>query len=243
MKCITKINCFILSLFFLLTGFNQGIAFGQDQNMIKGSWVFNEGNTDHMVIFADGYYTYSVYNKSEKNYMASSGGTFQVKDKKIITRVEFNDQEPASIGTSNTYPFSIDGKSMNLEINNNPVVLTNIDNGASPLAGTWRITGRMQDGKKTAMTPGARKTLKILSGTRFQWFAINPETKEFFGTGGGTYTFKDGKYTENIEFFPRDSSRVGMSLSFDDKIENGEWHHTGKSSKGDPIYELWSKIK
>jgi hypothetical protein len=61
------------------------------------------------------------------------------------------------------------------------------------------------------------------------------------GTGGGTYTFKDGKYTENIEFFSRDSSRVGSSLAFDGKLENGDWHHSGLSSKGDPIYEVWSR--
>src|SRR3546814_4443688 len=84
----------------------------------------------------------------------------------------------------------------------------------------------------------ARRTLKILTGTRFQWAAINVETGEFSGTGGGTYTFKNGKYTENIEFFSRDNSRVGMSLSFEGDLQGDDWHHQGKSSKGDPIYEI-----
>ncbi len=86
-------------------------------------------------------------------------------------------------------------------------------------------------------------TVKTLTDTRFQWAAINPETKEFFGTGGGTYTFKNGKYTGNIEFFSRDSSRVGASLFFDGKLNNGQWHHSGLSSKGDSIYEVWSRVK
>ena len=89
---------------------------------------------------------------------------------------------------------------------------------------------------------GPRKTLKILSDSRFQWAAINPATKEFFGTGGGSYTFVDGKYTEHIEFFSRDSSRVGASLIFNGQLINGNWHHSGKSSKGDDIYEVWSRI-
>jgi hypothetical protein len=63
------------------------------------------------------------------------------------------------------------------------------------------------------------------------------------GTGGGTYTFANGKYTEHIEFFSRDSSRVGAALTFDGKLENGDWHHSGLSSKGDPIYEVWSRKK
>jgi hypothetical protein len=91
------------------------------------------------------------------------------------------------------------------------------------------------------MQMGPRKTLKICSGGRFQWMAINPETKEFFGTGGGTYTLKDGKYTETLEFFSRDNSRVGASLGFDAKVEGNKWQHTGKSSKGDRVNEVWTK--
>ena len=83
--------------------------------------------------------------------------------------------------------------------------------------------------------------MKILSGTRFQWIAYNVETKQFMGTGGGTYTTVDGKYTENIEFFSRDDNRVGASLEFNYKLKEGKWHHSGKSSKGDPMYEVWSR--
>ncbi|MDX1470670.1 MAG: hypothetical protein R3213_04170 [Flavobacteriaceae bacterium] len=60
------------------------------------------------------------------------------------------------------------------------------------------------------------------------------------GTGGGTYTTEDGKYTENIEFFSRDNSRVGASLEFDFELVDGDWHHSGFSSKGDPLYEIWT---
>jgi hypothetical protein len=85
--------------------------------------------------------------------------------------------------------------------------------------------------------------VKILSGTRFQWIAINTHTKEFFGTGGGAYTFQGGTYTENIAFFSRDSSRVGASLRFNGKVEKDGWHHSGLSSSGDKIYEIWNKTR
>jgi hypothetical protein len=108
------------------------------------------------------------------------------------------------------------------------------------LIGNWVITGRKQEGKISRSTPGARRTVKILSDGRFQWVAFNSETKEFSGTGGGTYTAKDGKYVETITFFSRDDSRVGAELGFDFKVIDGEWHHSGLSSKGDPIYEIWT---
>ena len=53
----------------------------------------------------------------------------------------------------------------------------------------------------------------------------------------------NGKYTEHIEFFSRDSSRVGASLRFDGKLENGEWHHSGLSSTGEKIYETWGRVE
>jgi hypothetical protein len=99
----------------------------------------------------------------------------------------------------------------------------------------------MVDGNIQKRTPGARKTMKILSGSRFQWIAYNNETKEFIGTGGGTYTTKEGKYSETIEFFSRDNNRVGATLEFDFSLIEGDWRHSGKSSKGDPIDEIWSK--
>ena len=61
------------------------------------------------------------------------------------------------------------------------------------------------------------------------------------GTGGGDYTTVDGTYTENIAFFSRDNSRVGASLNFTYSLKKGDWHHSGLSSKGEPIYEVWSQ--
>ena len=117
-----------------------------------------------------------------------------------------------------------------------------VDDGEAPLTGAWQIRERMgQDGNMHEMRPGPRKTIKILSGTRFQWTAMNTETKEFFGCGGGTYTFEEGKYTENIEFFSRDNSRVGANLSFEGRVEGDDWHHSGKSSRGNPIKEIWHR--
>ena len=111
------------------------------------------------------------------------------------------------------------------------------------MTGNWVITGRKRDNEISTMTPGARRTVKILGGGRFQWIAFNSETKELSGTGGGTYSAEDGIYKENITFFSRDDSRVGATLDFQYEVKDGHWHHSGKSSTGEPIYEIWSKYK
>jgi hypothetical protein len=149
--------------------------------------------------------------------------------------------DKAQVGLAFAWPMEIDATTLTVNRNGVKETYTRSDNGTGPLAGNWRITGREQNGQMVEMKPTARKTIKLLSATRFQWAAINMDTGEFFGTGGGTYTFKDGIYTEQIEFFSRDSSRVGMSLSFNGKVDGRNWHHSGKSSRGEPIHEVWSR--
>jgi len=85
-------------------------------------------------------------------------------------------------------------------------------------------------------------TIKILSGSRFQWAAFNYATKEFMGTGGGTYdATQDGEYTEEIEFFSRDDGRVGASLSFEYSRTGDDWYHKGLNSRGEPMHEIWTQ--
>lgn len=147
------------------------------------------------------------------------------------------------MGTQVSFEITFDDRTLKIVGKNDE--WKRIDNGApGKLQGAWLMSGRIRDGKtQMRNTDRPRKTMKILSGTRFQWIAYNVATKEFKGTGGGTYTTKDGKYTENIEFFSRDDSKAGKSLQFDYEFVDGAWHHKGFSSKGAPMHEIWSVRK
>jgi hypothetical protein len=210
-------------------------------NLLTGAWKRDQAGTTTILIYTQGFFAVSTFHQTK--FMGTFGGSYEVKDDLIIEKIEFDTEAPDRIGTVLQAEFKIT-QAGNLRINKSPThEFTRLDN-AQPgkLAGAWLITGRISNGEMCKITPGARRTMKILSGTRFQWIAYNVETKEFFGTGGGTYTTVDGKYTENIDFFSRDQTRVGISLSFDFALTpEGDWRHSGKSSKGDPIDEVWSK--
>lgn len=104
------------------------------------------------------------------------------------------------------------------------------------------MAGRMTDeGVRRRDTSRPRKTMKFLQDGHFQWIAFNTETFQFFGSGGGFYTAQNGIYTENIEFFSRNNTSVGRVLPFQYSIKGVDWHHQGKSSKGDPMYEVWTQ--
>lgn len=237
-KTLKTTSVWAVLLAALILGFKQPAS----EDSIKGAWSLQKGGFEEVLLFQDGYFTHTVYNLSDKKFIFSRGGTYQHADSQLKIMMEFHSKDKEEVGKTLSYSADAGSKQLQADINGKSEKWNRIDNGSAPLAGVWRITGRMQDGKITAIhQTGPRKTLKILTGKRFQWAAINPETKEFSGTGGGTYTFKNGKYTEKIEFFSRDGSRTGASLTFDGKLENGKWHHSGLSSKGAPIYEIWER--
>lgn len=209
---------------------------------LSGAWLFMEGNKSHQLFFQDGLYFYTVHEGN--TFLMSQGGKYSISDKTIKTESWYNSSDSSKVAKVTNFPFTLTENSFALHLDEGTADFERIDNGKAPLAGVWRITGRMgNDGKVTPIhQTGTRQTYKLLTGTKFQWVAIDPAKKQFSGTGGGSYTFKDGKYTENIEFFSRDNSRVGASLSFDGKLDNGSWHHSGLSIKGDKIYEVWGRV-
>ena len=210
---------------------------------VLGAWQLTNGNDTHYLFFQDGFCFHTVQQGS--TFGMSQGGNYEVSNGKLNINVLYNSSDSTKVGSQMNLPFSLPNGQLSLRTEQGEVKFNKIDDGKSSLAGVWKITGRMDaDGKIADIhQTGSRQTYKLLTGTKFQWVAIDPEKKQFSGTGGGSYTFKDGKYTENIEFFSRDNSRVGAALSFDGKLENGKWHHSGLSSKGDKIYEVWSKAK
>lgn len=211
---------------------------GYAQN-IKGAWQLKSGNNTAVILADENYLVVTSFDLAGKKFENTWGGKYMLNGDQVTVDVEFNTASVAMVGTSQTYLMKVKKKSLELD----GAKFEKTDNGSeTALAGLWRITGRAgEDGRISQMQGGPRKTLKMITGTRFQWFAINPMSKELFGTGGGTYTLKDGKYTETIEYFPKDNTRVGASLSFDADVKGSQWIHSGKSSQGNPIKEVWTK--
>ncbi len=213
---------------------------------LEGAWklIYKNGqpvnDQETIKIFQEDYFAFGTKHVETDKFIAAGGGEYFLEDG--YTEVyDFHTQKPALVGTSKHYELEYTNERMTLSSKGSEKeVWQKISDEQDELSGNWVFTGRERDGELRTSTPGARRTVKILGGGRFQWIAFNSDTKEFFGAGGGTYTAENGKYTENIEFFSRDDSRVGASLEFDYEVKDGVWHHSGTSSKGDPLYEIWS---
>ncbi|MBL4568207.1 MAG: membrane or secreted protein, partial [Flavobacteriaceae bacterium] len=145
----------------------------------------------------------------------------------MTEKVEFDTVNSERVGTEISFKVVI--KDSIMGIVGSDMKLKRIDSGTpGKLQGAWLMSGRIRNGKTQLRdTNRPRKTMKILSGTRFQWIAYNTATKKFMGTGGGTYSTVNGRYTENIEFFSRDDSKAGLRLKFNYTLIDGVWHHKG----------------
>jgi len=226
-------------LIFLLLTFciKQSIA----QNTI-GAWHQLNGSVETVLLLQANYFSVTTFDKANKKFVNSWGGKCAHNNDNIPATIEFHSADRQQVGKKISFTASVKNDELITNILPGDAKWKKADNSNTALTGLWVITGREQNGTMTTIVPGERKTIKILTGKRFQWAAINTGTGDFLGTGGGTYTFQDGIYTENIEFFSRDSSRVGRSLSFRGYVNSNSWDHSGKSSKGDPVHEIWTRL-
>lgn len=226
------------------------LSFSVCAQELEGAWKLTHQNgavvndREFIKIYQDGYFAYGAKELKSNKFLHTGGGEFNLNGNQYTEHLDFYTADPEQVGTTNRYTLDFtDGKiviSGKVKGEEKIEIWERVSSEKDDLTRNWVITGRKRDGEISEMTPGARRTVKILSGGRFQWIAFNSETKEFSGTGGGTYEAKDGKYVENITFFSRDDSRVGAQLEFEFEVIDGKWHHSGMSSTGSPIYEIWS---
>ena len=193
------------------------------------SQVYNVDNEEDIsrVILDNEYIVISKFKSDSGNFISTLGGYYQLNEGVYEINLEFNSNyEQDSIVFLSIAKTS---KWKNISKENNT------------LNGKWVMSGRYNNGEfRTRNTALPRKTMKVLIDGFFQWIAFNTETFKFSGSGGGEYETVDGKYIEIIQYFSRDDSRVGAELDFNYEIKNKDWYHTGLSSKGKPINEVWS---
>lgn len=187
-----------------------------------------EANT-HRIILTDNYLVETIYQSQPASFVLTRGGFVTKTGKDLSVKLEFNSNFEQD-----------EQKTLALKMDKNWKKVSLAD---QEMENNWLFSGRIVNGKESARRgeESSRKTLKILFDGYFQWIAYDVADMKFSGSGGGIYTAKDGKYIETIQYFSKDNSRVGAVLGFDYELIKNEWHHTGLSSKGDPIHEIWAK--
>ena len=217
-------------------------SYSQIGSNVYHSVLEKDGNLVHHELKIDGdYMTHTSYEKKPAKFIKTLGGFYKIEDGILKVQLEFNSNFEKDSITQLQYKFK-SGKNVLTLYLDDKLEFKASENLKQELDGQWLFGTRGPDeGQERRGDSKPRKTLKYLQDGRFQWIAYNTETMKFHGTGGGSFTSKDGVYQENIEFFSRDNSRVGAELKFDYELKGNDWHHQGKNSKGEPMYEIWMR--
>ncbi len=222
---------------------------------LNGAWKLTKVNgetpaEESIKIYSNDYFMFGAYTK-DGGFVSAGSGKYSTRGTEYIEVPDFHSSDSSKVRQNQTYSYSLSPKTEELTItakDGNPTkeTWTKVDDASSTLSGVWRFGARVNDEGIAGERRGAdapRQTMKILSGKHFQWAAFNYETKQFSGTGGGTYVLNNNQYTETITFFSRDNNRVGMSLTFECNLKGSDWYHKGKGTTGNPVSEVWEKIK
>lgn len=209
----------------------------------KSLETLENGTRNYLLIVTDSYIVHTVYDSNPANFVSTLGGVYRMEEDSLKVTLEFNsDFEKTEKRIHHAAIGFTDG---NLIFNGNesrPYSRESMLEQA--LDGFWLFAARGPDtGQDRRGDDQPRKTLKFLIDGYFQWTAYNTETMDFRGCGGGRYAAENGTYTEVIQFFSRDDSRVGAELNFQFERKGNDWHHRGKNSRGEPMYEIWSLRK
>jgi hypothetical protein len=173
------------------------------------------GKTTIVKIFEDGYWIGAFFNKTEKTFDGSCGGTYTVKDGKYIETINFYSWDSTAVGTTYTFNYQLNGNAYLQEgkINtrkykdylikeeyNKIVPAEKLE--SNKLEGAWQMqTGQWGNDK---LGEGVYKNVsvtKIYAYPRFAFSYYDIDGKKFVGAGGGTYEFDGTKLTENIEYW------------------------------------------
>lgn len=226
-------NFILLFIFAQMTIISAQIA--------PGVYISDVDNVRHELKIDSDYLTHSVYETSPPKFKKTVGGFYTLADNTLQVNLEFNSDYENDQVSELSIPISIAANKLTFKTDPE-IVWSKAEATDQELDGMWLFATRGPDeGQERRGDENPRKTLKFLKDGRFQWIAYNTETMKFSGTGGGTFTSKGGVYTENIEYFSRDDSRVGATLEFNYELKDGDWHHKGKNSKGEPMYEIWAR--
>jgi hypothetical protein len=233
------------NLLLLTVFFNPNTLIGQWVNGVYEKTEKNDTSAQTLrLLIKDSYFILTTFNYAPASFNNTLGGILATEGKNFTVKLEFNSSIAKDSLKTLKGTFQLEGnRCMVIFDNGKKLDLEKLTKEDQNFEGAFLMAGRVTDqGESRRRIDVPRITMKMLLDGHFQWIAFNRETFEFSGTGGGKYIADNtGAYIEQIEFFSRNSSRVGAKLPFKYNIKGNDWFHQGNSSNGEPMHEIWTK--
>jgi hypothetical protein len=112
--------------------------------------------------------------------------------------------------------------------------------------GTWiLVKGIIVTSEDTIKLPATENAvhMKIIGKTHFATLWQDPTVDNYAGFNGGTYTYENGIYTENLEFLS-DKASIGMVVRFRVRLEKDKFFLESIAEEGQtPKYKIQEEWK
>jgi len=111
--------------------------------------------------------------------------------------------------------------------------------------GTWQLASvKYGDSKEFSDYPKARRRLKMITATHFNWVDYDVKTGTVASSAGGRYNLKDEAYVETIDFIGEGmETYLGKKQVFNIKIDGDKLTQAGQLSDGTKIEEVWKRVR
>ena len=148
-------------------------AFAQEPFNVNGAWrlvTLNDSSLEEeerVLIFSDTYFMFGQY-KTEGDFVKAAGGTYTIEEDAYQQTYDFHTEDSMQVQKTENYTISLEDGQLLME-GDNTLLWERIDEEVRPLNGAWRFSARVDenDQPEERRIPGPRKTMKILSGSRF----------------------------------------------------------------------------
>jgi hypothetical protein len=104
------------------------------------------------------------------------------------------------------------------------------------LVGTWECT--------SLELPKGIVHRKLVTPTHFTWTTFDRDNKTVLACAGGTWSVKEGTYTEHVEFATEGHQHLrGNTYTYQVKVKDDEWSVSNKPGGDFDVNEVWKRVK
>jgi hypothetical protein len=83
---------------------------------ITGAWQLRQGSTEQVLIFQDGYFSHTVFDKSNKQFTSTYGGIYKTDGNSLKLLIEFDTRSTDRIGNEKTSSHTVGDKRLSNDI-------------------------------------------------------------------------------------------------------------------------------
>src|SRR5215204_5396131 len=85
------------------------------QTGLTGAWGAKNGSLDHVLVFQDGYFSYAIYDKANKKFIRTWGGTYSEAGGQMHANIEFDTESKDNVGGQKHFAAMVSNNSLKLD--------------------------------------------------------------------------------------------------------------------------------